>query len=337
MNVKFYISLFAKYYIYIYLGGLCGHFRYSLNSKHSKESDNTSKEPLSFSHRAAMLCQHIKELEPDWFNVATSTCNYGKNDGKFEQIYLSQCGVHDIISLIERVINKWNESHKHYDTLNNIKYDIIEWCVNNNIDGSKFGKIGRKEFGSKISMDLNNKKMNRPLLILYDELIKYDINCGPLKRISIILSHFKRITDELHSTNQRYPYEIKKFLYALKSKKSSVEIQSSYSPIKLLDDIDHILTKHADTLQFQPYIKCAMDTECKHFDVATRANNKYKTFKDKQEYFHCDNWKDYVYISALSKLHTVILHKDKSPLIIQNDVATIKKYNEYPVYSTGNI
>ena len=109
-----------------------------------------------------------------------------------------------------------------------------------------------------------------------------------------------------------------------------------YDTIKLLNDIDHILDdNHSDILKYQPYITCDKHREdCIHFKRATRNKNEYKSLKEKQDLFNCDNFKDFVYISYLDRIHSLILHSTDLRET-KEDRHKIKKYSNFPVYSTG--
>ena len=74
--------------------------------------------------------------------------------------------------------------------------------------------------------------------------------------------------------------------------------------------------------------------QCKHVARATRDKDKYKLLKDKQDLFNCDNWKDFVYISYLDRIHSLILHSTDLRET-KEDAHKIKKYTKFPVYSTG--
>eukprot|EP01084_Bolivina_argentea_P141518 248672_1 len=283
--------------------GLCGKSRYNKTDANSQQTDISIDKKEELNSIEPLLRKHIEDLQIHWSKAVIINCNF-KTDIKMKQIYLDNVDTNDVISLIENCINDLDENNKDYIALNSSKNNIIDWCRHHEINGAKLVELKRTGFAKSISKYITNKKIKPHLLRLYGLLMKLDIfqgalNCGSLKRVCIILEHFQKLTDNLSNTNNRYPYEIKKFLYSL---------QPNYSPMKLLEDIDHILHKHPNTIQSQPYIECSKSIGCPHLLKATRTNDKHKNFKDKQEFFHCDNWKDYVYISTLAKIHTALLH-----------------------------
>ncbi len=129
----------------------------------------------------------------------------------------------------------------------------------------------------------------------------------------------------MYRTDNRYPYEIRLFLQSL----------SEYDARKLSNDVDHILRGHKIITLKQPFIRCS-SRDCIHFKRSTRSEKQ--NIKEKQNLFNSNNFKDFIYISYLDRIHTQILHPQIDiNMQIKQDAKKMlnSKYNEYPVYSSG--
>eukprot|EP01083_Nonionella_stella_P081885 225813_1 len=321
LNRKMMVGCLWRLYNQLNECGLCGVCRYNQTNVSTTASCTTdTSAPNAQSHDnvepKTTLGNDIETLQSqvNWNAIVKKACSLKPNhqDGA---MYLDACTVEDVISLVEA---------KCSDKLDGVKDEIKKWCHTQSIDGSQllaFPK--RKDFVKSVSEHLT-KAPALPLAKLYTALMKVDVGCCyPLKRVCIILNHFDKLMHDVSSLDQTYPYQIKEFLNSL----------HEYSAIRLLDDIHHILHDHK-ALE-QTYIQCnAPSNECLHLKTAQREKNKLKTMREKQEYFHCDVWTDYVYISILSKAHSAILH-DECADAIQSDADIITKYMDYPVHSQG--
>ena len=97
-----------------------------------------------------------------------------------------------IISITEKYFNATDreEDYKY-------KYDCILYLVDDKIDGAKLVDIGQKQFGINVVKFFKIKKLAGTANRLYTAICKSDINCGPLKRIGMILNHFHQMTDNV--------------------------------------------------------------------------------------------------------------------------------------------
>eukprot|EP01083_Nonionella_stella_P310616 1104350_1 len=70
----------------------------------------------------------------------------------------------------------------------------------------------------------------------------------------------------------------------------------------------------------------------------TKHDDMHLTMAQKYRLFNCDDWKDFVYISYLDKIHCVLFHDTKGlNLTISKDRAKdpIRRYSTYSVYSAS--
>eukprot|EP01084_Bolivina_argentea_P314753 545200_1 len=218
---------------------------------------------------------------------------------------------------------------------------IEEHLKKNNVDGMKFLRITKTDFIANLTLyvmdhlkpdkanEINMKTaLNNSFKYLYDMIIKRRANCGAWRRIGVIFNHFHALTRTLTKKDDRYPYDIRLFLKSLPDYKLST----------LAEDIDHILTHHKKHSDSQPYIKCEFysDSQCVHLKRAARSSLDKLDLQEKQEFFHCDNFKDFVYISYLDRIHSQLLHSQINVTIkVSQDAETIHKYDKYPVYNSG--
>eukprot|EP01084_Bolivina_argentea_P056853 103974_1 len=317
--------------------GLCGTCRHCKKDHLTVPSAKGSRQPLKYNAIDLPPC-----VKKKWslIHKIGKECQYVRSE---KQLYLENFDNTDEMTswLIQR-INKMSISDK--DIFNqkiqngiSIKELIVNYLKRNKIDGQKFCKtfLGRKNFINKmrsiIDYKTNRIKVGVPVLgRLYNIIINNSIHCAPLKRVCCILEHYQDLTIDLNKNKYRYPYDIKAFLCEL----------VDYDPTKLLDDIDHIFDGHMDDkylLGNQPYVQCNNDN-CKHIKRAERDADKSKALEEKQEFFNCNNWKDYVYISCLDRFHSILLHGDKTKVLcgqLHKDAKTIHKYNKYFVYHHG--
>eukprot|EP01084_Bolivina_argentea_P205109 350436_1 len=82
---------------------------------------------------------------------------------------IQQCTVSQIICVLQTVITD-------LDKLEEYQYDIISYFKNNNIDGNKLSKVGRKVFMNDIADILNNKKLKLSLAKLRKNILNFDIS-----------------------------------------------------------------------------------------------------------------------------------------------------------------
>eukprot|EP01084_Bolivina_argentea_P291637 501248_1 len=84
---------------------------------------------------------------------------------------LMECNISQISSILNN-LEIFNKS----DALLKYKHDIINYIMDNNLDGAKLSKLNRKEFLNQISSHLNDKKIRAPLGQLYNSIMSIDFS-----------------------------------------------------------------------------------------------------------------------------------------------------------------
>eukprot|EP01083_Nonionella_stella_P000793 2271_1 len=146
---------------------------------------------------------------------------------------------------------------------------------------------------TKINCDLPERKDD------YDINIGIYEDCPSLNRLTIVLAHFERVS---------YSHRITIKLFSMCS---FIKLFPSYSPVELLNDIDHIVG-HELNHGIIGYT-CDAGLECIHFQRATRDRNaeKCKTLDFKKQFFNTNNQSDFVYISMLDRAHCLLYHSEE--------------------------
>ena len=143
------------------------------------------------------------------------------------------------------------------------------------------------------------------------------IDCSTMKRIGIILKHFHCLTSALTGTQHRYPYLIRQFLSTL----------NETNRTQFLDDFDHVLKHNKAIRCAQPYLKCESATSADyiHLRRANRAceNHSLSRTVRTRNWETGNDWKDFVFISYLDKIHCTLLHTNLRQELTNNVVYPI--------------
>eukprot|EP01084_Bolivina_argentea_P223310 377862_1 len=313
INRKIMVNGLWRLYNQLNVCGMCGapraenKIRQRNNSINDKEIDESNKTDLKLPDEVSIYYKKVK-LE---------TCEF-KNDDENIAIDIQLRTAKEMTQLVrEWIINiDDNMVNQHEET-------ILKYFQDQKIDESKFMTMKKKQFTDAIFAETKVKKLKAKILRLYAKLTKQCITCHCVKRIGIILDHFHKLTSQLKKTNKRYPYLIRQFLSKL----------NETNQTQLLNDYDHILQYHP-TIMHQ--LLCPNATKCIHLKRAKRNSDFKQTLQEKQELFNSNDWKDFVYISFLDKIHCVLLHNaSENKIEFHNDTHAIKRYSKFPVYATG--
>eukprot|EP01084_Bolivina_argentea_P249776 418285_1 len=313
--------------------GLCGNNRVS--TKHIEEK-HTIKENLFESTKANIsLPQCVTE---SWLDVCDLTCTVLQND----KINMKDLSHKQFLYLLKQYWFDQIKEGKKKQLLNHYKDTIIASLINCKMNGRMFDSMPKKHFLEMVFAYCNDKTLTAALAKLYTNINKFDLDavelpsnddmydvCPAMNRINIIIQYFEELTCNLHNTNNRYPYSMKSF----------VESLPEYTPVKLLNDIQHII-EH----QFKDKNRsCKMGNKCIHLKRALRDRDspQCKLLHVKKELFNTDNPQDFIYISMLDRAHYILMHDldiadmtdntSNGLQLLQHDV----KSTEMHVYSTG--
>eukprot|EP01084_Bolivina_argentea_P249777 418288_1 len=346
VNCELMIDGLWRLYNQINKCGLCGTIENSNNGIQSQQAQ--SKIHFDQPKQETIAIQLPDDILQEWSYLDDVECKLmSRATGSNVAIFVKDLSHEQLVYLLkEHCFDQIKDTEK-LQLLQDYKLKIIEYFNVAKLNGLMFHSISKKGLIEAVTSHCNNKKLTGVLRQLYKIINEFDLNlislpsiqeeskqtaeteietddiCAALSRINVILKHFDQLTNDLPNTNHKYPYTMKSFLSSL----------SDYTPVKLLNDMEHIIDHqfaHQHTI-------CPNGSDCIHLKRAMRDRNtdSCKILSLKKELFNCDIIEDFIYISMLDRAHSILMH---SPEIKANTIQLLKqdvKYTEIPIYSTG--
>eukprot|EP01084_Bolivina_argentea_P223308 377859_1 len=325
MNRKMMVNGLWRLYNQSNICGLCGFPRYIDNkdvlSQNSNQIKVTQSPNDTIDESTQKNLKLPQKLITNWKLLKTHTCSIeeSKNDN---QDYVETWNQQQVISFVTKYIDKSDSTLKIH------KKAIKQYLQREKIDGRKFLSLKKKEFVDKMSSELSTKYGK--VLRLYSALLKMKINCHAMKRLGLLLDHFHNLTEKViqQKTDVQYPYLVGELL-------STLNELNGFNVTQLLDDFDHISKHGKDIRVKQPYVKCKNGDKCIHLHRTEIHSKKSLSLQQKQKLFHCNDWKDFVFISYLDKIHCSMLHSAVMFSGIKKDEHIIHRYSKFEVFSSG--
>eukprot|EP01083_Nonionella_stella_P073086 197384_1 len=312
--------------------GLCGAERYKsrTRSRHStvitRTQSNTHQEPPVDDLKLP------SELNAKWSSIE-KTSHHGQcaNAGNASTVYLEAFSVANMIEFIEQWLRDNPRTSK---KLHVHKRTITHYFEQHDLDGKAYLNMTVKQITDGLIAVLGDRKLTSTFTKLHRALTKHvkekTIDCKPMQRIAVVLSHYHSLTQQLKSITDRYSCSIRQFLSAFDSKNSRVQ---------LLDDFEHVLAHKPWILTQQPYIPpCTSKRKtCIHQSRVKHCEQKHVKLSQQQnqQLFNCEDWKDYEYILFLDKMHCALFHRDDRLVHNNKEKHIIRRYSSFSVYSTG--
>eukprot|EP01083_Nonionella_stella_P141493 436093_1 len=312
--------------------GLCGEERHKINKSNKHPENRTCNQTSNESTEDEFKLPH--HVMNEWKDAQAAehddeiSCTI--KDHKKEQIYLERWTV----KTMKRYVTKYAKT---VPALHSKKREIIHFFDEHRMDGQAFLNTTKTNFIAGIRTMVGDRKLTKHLSKLHgfikDDIKAITVYCKPMKRIAIILNQYHSWTAKLHQTNHRYPYRIRHFLSALGN-------MSRVSRAQLVDDVEHMMRHTPAIRKKQPYVRktCKSDGRCIHQIRIGKHGDIHLTMAQKCNLFNCDDWKDFVYILYLDKIHCVLFHDIKGlnlTFLNDRDKDIIRRYSIFEVYSTG--
>eukprot|EP01084_Bolivina_argentea_P029070 53973_1 len=272
-NVKLMINGLWRYYNELNICCMCSYHRYDKDHALLQTSTSKSKNSTMTDESKLTIITTTQEQIVNGFDK-DSQCLVDKSE-------IFQLSADQLSYLLDKYIIK----RMTQPLIKKFKDKIISYFKENNISGEKFIEMKKKELKKNLASYCGDRKLPGPLGKLFKEINAFELKtltdeehaksagmtyrqllhqCSPMKRANFIVTHFEQLTSQL-SNNEKYPYEMKRFLLSL----------PDYGPVKLLNDIEHIVDHKAIDI-----MECEQKSEdCIHLKRSRRDENDH-LYKD---------------------------------------------------------